>query len=140
MAVTVHYIDGKNLIERVLAAEELGEVHTAANIKVQLEGILQKYGFLAKHLVYVSDRGTNIIKALENHVRLNCAAHLIDNVLSRAEESTPEAITFFKACTSLVRYTKKAHGILVGRTTLKSDCATRWNSKYFMCKSIETGK
>lgn len=49
MSVTAHYFHGTKFMERVLAADEQEEVHTAINIQAQLDEILEKYG-IAPHI------------------------------------------------------------------------------------------
>lgn len=36
---------------------------------------------LMQHITFVTDQGSNMISALRNYNRLNCCAHLINNVL-----------------------------------------------------------
>lgn len=87
--------------------------------------------------VLITDRGSNIVKALENNVRLSCADHLINNVIGKATDLlTPDLTKFFKLCSKLIRYAKKSDVFRQHPSSLKADCPIRWNTKHEMCNSI----
>lgn len=137
IGVTIQYIKADKMIERVLAVEEITDKHTGENILAKLKQILGRFSFdNFSRIVFVTDRGANIIKALEQETRISCADHLINNILSKASDQTPELVKLFKVCSKLVRYTKKSNTFSQLETSLKADCPTRWNTKHDMCKSI----
>lgn len=137
LGVTIHYIKDDCMIDRVLAVEEIRERHTAENILNKLKYILGRYLFDEfSKIAFVTDRGANIVKALEHEIRLSCADHVINNVLSKATDNTPVVAEVFRVASKLVKYTKKSNVFRQLETTLKADCPTRWNTKFDMCYSI----
>lgn len=69
--------------------------------------------------------------------RISCAAHIINNVLSKSSKQSIEFSEVIEKCKALVRYFKKSTNLQIQlKTTLKNCCDTRWNSTLFMLKSI----
>ena len=60
------------------------ERYTGENIRHELRRRFVKSGFTSDqfdHVTFVTDRGANIIKAIENYKRLDCVAHVVNTVL-----------------------------------------------------------
>lgn len=99
--------------------------------------IFEEFGLDPKKFIFVTDRGSNIISALDGFTRLSCAAHLINNVLSSAADETDVFTALCKKSKLLVKYLKKSSNLQQKLlTSLKAECNTRWNTKLHMFKSI----
>jgi hypothetical protein len=60
------------------------EMKTGETINRELRRQFVKFGFSAElfdAIIFVTDQGANIIKALESQIRLDCNAHLINTFL-----------------------------------------------------------
>lgn len=78
-------------------------------------------------VVFISDRGANIVKSLEDFLRLSCIAHFFNNIVCKACDE----ITTLK--TNVVRIVKylKVYGKASNLSHhLHSFVATRWNTLY----------
>lgn len=150
ISVTLHYIDNKwELTERVLCTSEWDSSlrKTADNIKPVIISVLRKFGideFYSK-LVYVTDRGANIVAALRAVTRLSCAAHILNTVLSTtftklSQEDVygEEVTTMIDSAKSLVTYFKQTNLQARLKKTLKASVETRWNSQHTMLESISS--
>ncbi|GAA6104231.1 uncharacterized protein LOC115246885 [Tachysurus ichikawai] len=87
---TIHYTNNDFvLVSRVLFAPfENGVSKTDDNIRNLLFQKLRAFGIdmslLVGHVVFVTDRGANIVSALRGYTRLNCNAHILNVILSSA--------------------------------------------------------
>ncbi|KAA0722794.1 Transposable element Hobo transposase [Triplophysa tibetana] len=147
LCVTLHYINNKwELIERVLCTSEWDSSlrKTADNIKPAIISALRKFGideFYSK-LVYVTDRGANIVAALRTVTRLSCAAHIFNTVLyttfkpSQEDMYGEEVTAMIDSAKSLVTYFKQTSLQARLKKTLKNSVETRWNSLHTMLESI----
>lgn len=136
--VTLHFEKDLKLYDIILGRKSMDfERSTAVNILRKLNTLFCEFGIDNLEKVrFVTDRGTNILKALEDNIRLNCSSHLLANVLEPAFDKSLEVAELVETCKKMVRYFKKAnlqHQLL---TSLKNPCPTRWNSNYTMFKSI----
>ena len=69
------------------------ERSTAENINIKLHSSFETFGVdNSEKIMFVTDRGANICKALENEQRLNCSSHLFSNVLEAAFRETESLI------------------------------------------------
>lgn len=83
---------------------------TASNIRDKLNSLFAEFGVTdISNVVFVTDRGSNIISALKDFTRLNCSAHLFSNVLNDAFQSTIELREVTEACKKIVKYFKKSN-------------------------------
>ncbi|KAA0722912.1 hypothetical protein E1301_Tti013661 [Triplophysa tibetana] len=149
LCVTLHYINNKwELIERVLCTSEWDSSlrKTADNIKPAIISALRKFGideFYSK-LVYVTDRGANIVAALRTVTRLSCAAHIFNTVLyttfkpSQEDMYGEEVTAMIDSAKSLVTYFKQTSLQARLKKTLKNSVETRWNSLHTMLESISS--
>lgn len=138
LCVTFHFTKDSKLTEIVLGVKSMDfQRCTAINVLAKMKSILQDFGITSmENIVFVTDRGSNIVKALEEQTRINCANHLLNNVLDSAFNSTVEIIPFFDACKKLVKYFKKTNLQHMLSTSLKNYCVTRWNSHLSLFQSI----
>lgn len=104
-------------------------------------------------LTWVTDHGSNIIKALEKYTRINCSAHILHNILQetfslteqKSNENTDAGMhmkylkpvdTLISASKSIVRYMKKSGDNNLLSKPLHQHVETRWYSKVIMLQSI----
>ena len=82
ITVTVHYIaDDWTLIERVLASDA-DLRHTGTNIKQAMYAILTEYDIDTNKVVFVTDRGANVLAAMKDSKHIPCCDHMINTVLT----------------------------------------------------------
>ena len=90
--------------------------------------------------MFTTDRGANIIAALSDNTRVDCAAHLINTVLRNAfdeKKNCPIEITrLVDTCKSLVQYVKRTSLQNLLSKSLIQSCDTRWNSAFMMLESV----
>lgn len=138
--LTVHFISCENgklvLNDRVLVIRELSaETKNGEYLKEKVDEYLEEFNlmqYVGDKIIFVSDRGTNIVKALASFESINCFAHLIHNTV---EKILDKNVTV-RVVTSIVKYFK-INGInSLFEKTLKSNVATRWNSVLRMLESF----
>lgn len=140
LAITVHYYDkDMNLCDQLIAMPpmETGQKKDAPFIKQIIKRYLEERGipFDEKKLIFVSDRGSNIKKALQEFIRLNCFPHFINNTV-RESCKIDVIVTVLDACSKLVRFIKISGLNNEFKTSLKSAVKTRFNSNLTMIESI----
>jgi len=157
-AVTIHYIDDNWVLNsNILCVRQfpIDQKKSGENVRRSLKDFFSAWPQYdgddwLSNFVWVTDRGSNIIKALEPNIRLNCSAHIIHNVLqytfkgienndsSQTEEEIDlEPISnLITATKSLIRYMKKSgENNLLSKSLLQS-VETRWNSNLAMLQSL----
>lgn len=91
-------------------------------------------------MFFVTDRGTNIVKALENVTRLNCGLHGINNVLQNSFKQKnldcPAIHNLIDDSKQLVAHFKRTNLMRKLKKTLKQAVCTRFNSIHTMLHSI----
>ena len=113
--LTGHWIEDWTLHNRVLTTDEFDSTlpKTGINLKAQLEDIFEALGLDSKHLenaIFTTDKGTNIVYALKDEVRLDCNNHIINRVVQPSLEpgnAPKEVCDLLKAVKNLVRYVNK---------------------------------
>ncbi|KAL2091651.1 hypothetical protein ACEWY4_013914 [Coilia grayii] len=145
---TIHYTNNNfDLISRVLFAApfETGVSKTGENIRILLFQKLCEFGIdtslLSDRVVFVTDRGANIVAALRGYNRLNCNAHILNVTLSSAFApavlaETTELSELLSNAKKLVKYFKHSGLQNSLKKSLKQSIETRWNSNYDMLDSI----
>lgn len=121
LCVTLHYINTEwQLKERVLCTAEWDSTlrKTADNIRPALIQALREFGleeFFPK-LMYITDKGSNIVAALRTVTRLNCAAHNLNTVLQTTvgkhtedDPSGEEISGLIESAKVLMTYLKQSH-------------------------------
>lgn len=144
ITVTVHYIsDDWNLVERVLATKEFDPElrHTGGNINTSLLAILSDFEVNAEKVVFVTDRGANMLKALKDHKHISCCDHMINTVLSHVFDDEvldelPRVRSLLSGSKELVRYFKKSGNMRLLPTSLKQEVSTRWNTMFYLLESV----
>lgn len=138
LCVTFHFMKESCLKNIVLGVKSMDfESCTAENILAKLKCVLNEFGVSdLRNIKFVTDRGANIVKALQGYTRLNCSNHLFNNVLHSAFNATTELHPMLESSKKLVKYFKKCNLQHMLSTSLKNYCVTRWNSHYKLLKSI----
>lgn len=138
LGVTFHYQKDMHFYDIVLGMKSMDfNRSTGDNIRKKLESLFLEFNVSnIDNIKFVTDRGSNMVKALETKIRLNCSSHLVSNVLEKSFLGTTELTGVLESCKKLVKYFKKANLQHLLSTSLKSQCSTRWNSHYKMLKSI----
>jgi uncharacterized protein involved in tolerance to divalent cations len=144
ITVTVHYVtENWNLVERVLATREFDPEarHTGVNIRKAVLEILTEFTIPPEKLVFVTDRGANVLAALKEYKHLSCCDHIINTILShtfdaRELDTNPEVRSLLSASKELVRYFKKSSKMKLLRTSLKQEVSTRWNTMFALLESV----
>lgn len=140
MALTIHfYTNVMNLCDQVISIVPLDitKRKSASYIKDVIKQSLQSNNipFDNEKLVFVTDRGANIKKALENFYRLNCFPHFINNTVQEACKIDIIAKAI-KQCAELVRYFKISGLNNELKVSLKSVVKTRFNYVLATIESI----
>lgn len=86
--------------------------------------------------VIVTDRGSNMISAFRNSNKIHCVNHLLHNIIEKAVLKVQELSDIVNKCSKLVKFFKKSGENSNLRVSLKSHCATRWNTIYYLLKSV----
>lgn len=144
IGITVHYMNNDFVLhDRILAIQYMPPdlAHTAANIRQEINYCLRRFYIfdcineLKDRLVFVSDRGTNIVAALKFYERINCIEHILNNIVaaickvssvSSIVSSASKLVSHFKTTGLNNRLTE----------TLHATADTRWNTVYYMLASI----
>lgn len=142
MGSTFHYIQNDKIVSRILCTQPItsSEKKTGEFIRMEITNNFKKFE-IEDHMndiVYVTDRGANIVKALNSYTRLNCFAHFLNNTsqfcvdkdatenVYEILENSKKLVTFFKCSGKQSKLT----------TTLKQSNTTRWNFHLIMLNSI----
>jgi hypothetical protein len=136
ITVTLHYMtENWTLLERVLATREFDPQsrHTGANIREAVLNILAEFTIPTEKLVFVTDRGANVLAALKEYEHLSCCDHIMNTILSHVFDAheldnIPEIRCLLSASKELVRYFKKSGKMRLLHTSLKQEVSTRWNT------------
>lgn len=138
LGVTLHYQKDFQLFHIFMGLKSMDfQKSTSENILNKLKTLFKRYGVEDIGSVkFVTDRETNIVKALENYTRLNSSSHLFANVLDKSFEDTTELTETMQACKKVVKYLKKSNLQHKLPTSLINPYTTRWSSNYTMLKLI----
>lgn len=90
---------------------------------------------LKRYATFISDRGPNLYAALKDFNRLNCYAHLINNLVNSICE-VDEAKKIISKASKLVRYFKSSSLNSKLSKTLKSYSETRFNTVFYTLQSV----
>lgn len=138
--MTAHFIEeaAHNFVlhDRIMCTRELHtDTKDGIYCRQKLLEYLESYNLteLIGRLVFISDRGKNIVKALEIYESINCFAHILNNAVIKMLEEIAASIMAVKA---LVKYFKVTGLNSSLGETLKSYVPTRWNSVYYMLRSV----
>ena len=131
--INVHFIDNV-MQERTLCVKNFDEFQkTGANIFAEVSNVLKEFGIdNMKDAIFVTDRASNMKLALTEQTRLDCAAHMVNSIVSKmfSEASNLELKITLRESRSLVTYVKKSNIQSELQVTLKAESVTRWSGKY----------
>lgn len=85
MTVTVHFcLRDFTMQSMVLCTSVFTKVHTGDNIAAELKKIIQQFGIGYKNIIYITDQGSNMIKAcrIAGWERYGCSAHGLHNLIA----------------------------------------------------------
>lgn len=149
MAITCHFTEADfNLVGKTLttALFPVEDAKTGKNIRRELVRLLvTKFGLEPSSLsriVWVTDQGSNIVKALEPYNRLSCLDHVINTVLRHGldrealSENAPDIAETISAAKSLVRFIKQSGLAAQLSKTVLQMAETRFSTVYLTLKSV----
>lgn len=146
LGLTVHFIDKDfSLYDRVIETYHLPVdiPKTGINLKCDIMKILRKYKIFEaintspKRIVFVTDRGSNIKCGLKDEDRLDCFAHLINNLTQNSCQEINYHGGVLENCRNLVSYCKRISlNQKFKNGTLKMSVDTRWHTVHDMLESI----
>jgi hypothetical protein len=153
LAVTVHFwttdTHGLRLRASVLDCCRISESSTAAYIQSELMRIMAKFKIIDKITAVVTDRGSNMVKAVKDMgvVHVPCFAHTLNLVVTQSLSSIEAAAVLKSKVSALVRQYKKSSivkneieqcqaQLQMAVKTLLQACPTRWNSEYEMYRRV----
>lgn len=144
ISLTIHYIDNEwSLVVRTLSTSEFDPElrHTGINIRDTIGNIMAEFEVDASKVIFVTDRGANMLAALKNDCHLPCCDHMLNTALSHVFDNKnldniPDVRSLVTGSKELVRYFKKGGNMALLSKSLKQEVPTRWNSNYTMLHSI----
>lgn len=113
---------------------------TADVVFKEIRAVLENYGvseeYMKNRIYWTTDRGGNIRSALSGCKRLNCYAHMLNNIVENVckDEETRKTI---KRAAALVKFMKSSGLNSKLKKSLKSYTETRWNTVHDCISSIE---
>lgn len=145
LTMTAHYFDRNFTMKRKVLFTSLfkAKSKTGVNIKKELTKKFKSIGLDAKLLrkvTFVTDQGSNIVKALKPPFkRRNCRAHLLNTILRNTFESDDVPLIIqktFMNCKKIVRHLKQSGKSNELSKAVVQDCGTRWNYRLDMLQSV----
>lgn len=146
MCITVHIntveLNGIRRHRYIIHLDEITEFVKSKQVLIHhICKIFAQYGFseedIRKFCIFLSDRGPNVRYGLEGFglIRLNCYAHLINNLVKFMLED-PTVKSIIQSASTLASYLKNAGLNQHLKSTVKTYSKTRWNCVYVMLATI----
>lgn len=138
--LTIHFMSLENerlvLNDRVLLIRELAvEKKDGDYLKekvIEYVNEFELFPYIENNIVFVSDRGSNLVKAMSSFQHTNCFSHMIHNTATKLLDKNQTV----SIVTSIVKYFKSNGHNALFETILKSNVSTRWNSVHMMLESF----
>lgn len=135
LCMTAHYFENidNNLIlnDQIISMQplEVDQIQSGDYLKSKIERKLEELNIMnyKENITFTTDRGKNIVKAMESYDRLSCFPHFIHNVVKNACKFD-ELTELTQTLTSTVKYMKISGLNNLLKTSLKSNVSTRFNS------------
>lgn len=142
IGMNVHYIIVGVLKEATLCVKELDELSAnAENIHIEIINMLTLYEVDINNVIFVTDRGSEIIAALKDVAfRLNCGDHILKNIVDEMFNKISQdnlITTLMTNCRRLIKYVKQSKIQYQLPNGLKNEVQSRWNATLTMLKSIK---
>lgn len=146
MAVTCHFIENYKMTSCLLDCFEFTDRHTAENLAEELVRVAKEWQVEDKVVCCVSDNAANITKAIKilKWTHHPCLAHTLNlmirdalKVVKPTVDKVKAVVEFFHKSTVATQRLKSTQ-CQMGMPELrpKQECATRWNSTFYMLKRI----
>lgn len=155
LGLTAQWLDKDfKLYRAVLHAQELPGSHTATLICEAFEDMLKRWN-ITKEMVHVvlRDNGRNVVKAMDDCglASLGCMAHTLQLAVNEAvlsQRAVSDCIAIGRKIVGHFKHSQVASTALeklqerlqIPKTRLQQDVATRWNSTFYMLKSLVAQK
>ncbi|CAI5678562.1 zinc finger BED domain-containing protein 4-like [Oreochromis niloticus] len=155
LSLTVHWIDSSFTMQKaVLQAKEFRGSHTGESIAAAMEEMLNAWE-IPKNKVHVvlRDNASNIKKAMDRLgvASLGCFAHTLQLVVNEgllAQRGVCDAVTVGRKIVGHFKHSPQAYSRLediqmelnMSPKRLIQDVRTRWNSTYYMIKTLTEQK
>lgn len=155
ISLTLHYISDWKLSMNVVYTGQfpIDERKTGENIRKCLKTFFLPWNIepaetnVLSRLTWVTDQGSNIKSALESFERINCSAHMLNNVLKHTFDNkfllgnnercvTLPIFKMINAIKSLVGYMKRTGDVNKLSKTLTQEIDIRWNTRLLMLISV----
>ncbi|KAJ6642790.1 Transposable element Hobo transposase, partial [Pseudolycoriella hygida] len=142
LGMCFYYIREHAMHCRILCCREVVELSVTNEVVTQyIEEELEKYGIVdLSNIIFVTDRGANMVAAIPASNRMNCIDHVINNIVEHAlDVQDMQSWTELHAKSKLlVSYFKQSSLQSQLPITLKAENDTRWNTTLRMLRSILT--
>ncbi|CAF2741246.1 unnamed protein product [Rotaria sp. Silwood2] len=120
LGLTAHFVDDQHILHSIdLCCEPYNELDkTAGNVLKSITAALSRFGLdqLMNEITFVCDRGSNLLKALEDYQVVHCFPHRMNNILKR---------TFYSAGTREKKQRKQKKESLKKN---RNDDQSNWNN------------
>ncbi|CAF4580493.1 unnamed protein product, partial [Rotaria sp. Silwood2] len=120
LGLTAHFVDDQHILHSIdLCCEPYNELDkTAGNVLKSITAALSRFGLdqLMNEITFVCDRGSNLLKALEDYQVVHCFPHRLNNILKR---------TFYSAGTKEKKQRKQKKESLKKN---RNDDQPNWNN------------
>ena len=146
ITVTAQYITEWEVKSKILATRVLDERHTAENVKVTVNAILEEFHAERPNNVFVTDNASNMRAAFREKTWIGCACHNLNLVLSHSferqhsDDDIPgmpdEVLKLVDVCKDIVTIGKRSKLNAKLEKTLKQCVSTRWNSVLTTLQSV----
>lgn len=140
ICVIAHFVDENFILHnRVIANELLADdrIKSGPYILEKVKNILNRIGVTnMDKVIFVSDRGSNILAAFRDHQHIACSLHFLNNCLQNVFKSgQPKKV--LRLCQKSVRYIKKSGKTSLFSPALQSASTVRWNfAHYYVCVDV----
>lgn len=146
LSIIAHYyllIDGKIVSKvRIINMNTVNEEKRGINIFNEMVNIFSEFKItkteIEGKITFVTDRGGNMISALADCKRINCYAHIMNNIVHHmcTFQDIKDIISRTAALVRYIKITGQNDNPLL-RSSLKSYCETRFNTVVDMIDSVE---
>jgi len=101
--------------------------------------ILADFSMDVSKAVFVTDRGANVLAAMNDWKHISCSDHMLNTVLTTLFDNLdecPKIKALLSASKELVWYFKKSGLMQHLKSALKQEVSTRWNTMFYLLESV----